>query len=320
MISSNTQIRSIALAIALALSGTVFGQAGNTSSQPQTESNAAQTITVSDGQSLTIEGIVTGRNAETFMLRRKDGAQIEVVPTEKTSIKIGRKGLFHRDTKTGPGDLQRGLRLVAKGKGNSSGQLVAESIRFDEADLRTAEALGSRVDPVEGLATSANVLAETNSVRIDNDEARISQAEQNAQRISGQVDELSSVASAAGAAAQKAQATADQAQSDAIAANQRLGSLDEYDVFKTVTVQFRPGSAVLSAAARKTIDEAAANFRGGLPKGWVIAVAGYADSTGKSAKNHSLSARRADAVITYLVTTHGLPVQRLVQPFGYGSL
>jgi len=33
-----------------------------------------------------------------------------------------------------------------------------------------------------------------------------------------------------------------------------------------------------------------------------------------------LSERRADAVINYLVTTYNLPLRRLVQPFGYGSL
>lgn len=37
------------------------------------------------------------------------------------------------------------------------------------------------------------------------------------------------------------------------------------------------------------------------------------------ARNHSLSERRANAVIDYLVTKHGLPPRRLVQPFGYGS-
>ena len=47
---------------------------------------------------------------------------------------------------------------------------------------------------------------------------------------------------------------------------------------------------------------------------------GYADSTGKTARNRSLSERRADAVINFLVTTYNLPPRRLVQPFGYGSL
>jgi outer membrane protein OmpA-like peptidoglycan-associated protein len=55
-------------------------------------------------------------------------------------------------------------------------------------------------------------------------------------------------------------------------------------------------------------------------KGWIVAVEGFADSTGRTAANRSLSERRANAVIDYLVTKHGLPPRRVVQPFGYGSL
>jgi len=55
-------------------------------------------------------------------------------------------------------------------------------------------------------------------------------------------------------------------------------------------------------------------------KGWVMEIVGYADAKGTTARNRSLSERRADAVINYLVTTYNLPLRRLVQPFGYGSL
>ena len=41
-------------------------------------------------------------------------------------------------------------------------------------------------------------------------------------------------------------------------------------------------------------------------KGWVIEVVGYADSTGNTARNRSLSERRANAVINYLVITYNL--------------
>jgi len=53
--------------------------------------------------------------------------------------------------------------------------------------------------------------------------------------------------------------------------------------------------------------------------GWLVAVQGYADSTGRTARNRSLSERRAKAVTDYLVTKHGVPPYRLVQPFGFGS-
>src|ERR1051325_3790348 len=69
-----------------------------------------------------------------------------------------RKGLFRRDRISGPSYILRGLRLKATGRGNADGQLVANNIRFDEQDLRTAQALESRVDPVE---TQANATGAT---------------------------------------------------------------------------------------------------------------------------------------------------------------
>ena len=50
----------------------------------------------------------------------------------------------------------------------------------------------------------------------------------------------------------------------------------------------------------------------------MVSVVGYADSTGNTAKNKALSERRANAVIGYLVSKHGLPITKLVQPFGAG--
>jgi OmpA-OmpF porin, OOP family len=94
---------------------------------------------------------------------------------------------------------------------------------------------------------------------------------------------------------------------------------NDYAIVKTVTVLFKSGSAVLLPEAQQEIDQAAAGIQVENLKGWMIAVTGYADSTGKTAGNLSLSDRRANAVINYLVTKHGLPPRRLVQPFGYGS-
>src|ERR1051325_356414 len=301
---NRTDLIALALALVtlLALSfapGTAFGQDGNTSVQPQNIPPA-------------IEGIVTKRTADTFTVRNTGGTETVVVLTDTTKVKMVRKGLFRRDQSSGPSYILRGLRLKATGRGNADGQLVADNIRFNEEDLRTAQALESRVDPVETQANATQALAESN-------QQRINESEENAKRLAGQVDELSSVANAARAAAAKAQTSADQAQSDANTANQRINGLDDYTVFKTVTVLFKSGSAVLTPEAQQEIDQAAATIQGENLKGWMVAVTGYADSTGKTATNRSLSERRANAVINYLVTKYSLPPRRLVQPFGYGS-
>ena len=126
-------------------------------------------------------------------------------------------------------------------------QITARHIRFDEEALRTAQALESRVDPVEDLAKSTQTLAENN-------QQRIGVVEENAQRISGQVEELSSVANSSVAAAKVAQSTADQAESDATTANTRINELGDYDVLATIAVHFKNGSARLSPEAMSEID------------------------------------------------------------------
>ncbi len=298
------------LTVAPARWGRAFGQDDNATAPQQ---NAVErTRSIGDGQKATIEGIVIKRDPEGFTVRGTDGAETIVVLTSKTEIKIVRKGLFRSDKVSNASEIVRGLRLSVEGRGNSEGQLVARNVRFDEQDLRTAQSLESRVDPVEAEANATQALAEAN-------QKRIGAVEEDAQILSGQVDELSSVAIAARTAANNAQTTADKAQADANGANERISSLDDYDVLKTITVQFKPGSAVLSRAAKAKLDEAAQTIQNENFKGWLLAIVGYADSTGNTSKNHSLSQRRANAVINYLVTEHDLPMRRLIQPFGYGS-
>src|SRR4030095_3582238 len=275
MISSKKQIRFIAFALVLALSSAVLGQEGNSKSESQREGNSTQTQTAREGKQFKIEGNVVRINGgNSFTLRSADGTENEIGIAQNTSIRISRKGLFRLDRTTDASNISRGLRLKANGRVNGDGQLVAKSIDIDELDLRTAQALQTRVDPVEAVATSAQNLAETNSLRIDGAEKRIDQGEENAKRLSGQVEELSVVANSAVSAAQNAQTTADQAKLDANAANERIRALDDYEVVGTMAVHFNSGSARLSAEAKEELDQVANSVNGSL-KGWVVAVVGY---------------------------------------------
>jgi outer membrane protein OmpA-like peptidoglycan-associated protein len=319
MNSRNFKVVLLACAITLAFSNVGLGQDSIALSVAPSALRALEIGGVTEGQKLKVEGIVINRNDESFTVRDAQGTELVVVMTAKTKITKERKGWFNLDRSSNESEIRRGLRLRVEGQGNSEGQLVARKIAFDEQDLKTAEALESRVDPVEKQANSTQALAVNNQMRIDGAERRLDQAETNAQRLSGQVDELSTVANTALSSAKDAQSTADQAASDASTANDRINALDDYEVFSKMTVHFKPGSARLSASAKDEIDEMANNIRANL-KGWIVAVEGFADSKGRTAKNRSLSERRADAVINYLVTKHGFPPRRVVQPFGYGSL
>lgn len=302
----------LALAFILSFASATFAQDSFTRKR-QTAINSVNARSVPEGQVLKISGIVIKRDSDSFTLREPDGTETVVALNDTTSVKTVRKGLFRTDKPSGVSYILRGLRLKVEGRGNEEGQLEATKIRFDEDDLRTAQALEARVDPVEDMATSTKALAEASQRRIE-------EVEQNAQKLSGQIDELSAISVATRDATKQAQASADEAQADANIANQRINGLDDYDVMHAVTVHFRPGSAVLSAAAKEQIDLAAAKVQRQSLKGWLIEVVGYADSTGNSTRNRSLSERRAQAVINYLVTKYNLPLRRLVQPFGYGSL
>jgi OmpA-OmpF porin, OOP family len=244
-----------------------------------------------------LKGVVAKREADSFLMADPNGGpQVVVVLTENTEVKSHKKGVFRGSKEYGASYILRGLRLEVDGVGNAEGAIVADKIRFDEQDLRAAQALKSTVDPLEAEMR---------------DKLRLQQQEQ--ERLAGQIAETQALTAQAQAAADKAQQTADYA-------NNRINGLDDFDPIKTITVPFASGSASLGPKAKATIDEAAAWVKTQNTKGWVMAVVGYADSTGNSQRNIDLSERRANAVIYYIVNKYKMPLNRLVQPFGYGQL
>jgi hypothetical protein len=92
-------------------------------------------------------GVVITRDADLFTIRDRSRADYQVVITDNTSIKT--HGGFLRSGKKYPvTDILRGLIVEVEGRGDSQGQLVAEKIRFNEADMRVARAVESRAAPI----------------------------------------------------------------------------------------------------------------------------------------------------------------------------
>ncbi len=110
---------------------------------------------------------------------------------------------------------------------------------------------------------------------------------------------------------------ADKALQDVAKADQRISSLDDYDLVKVVTVYFAVNQATLSAEAKKSLDELAA--KAPTAKNYKVEVQGFTDSTGDFNKNLELSQKRADAVVQYLAVMHNIPLRRIETPMGYGS-
>lgn len=265
-------------------------------------------IKIPDGEKVKKHrGIVSRRSGETFLMGDTAASpQTVVIMTSETKVKSHKKGVFRGSRKYDESDILRGLRLEVDGVGNAQGQLVAKDIRFDEQDLRIAQALRSTVDPMET-------------------QLALQRAEQ--EKLAGQLQETTAVAASARAEAAAAQQSANQAgeaakkaQATADFAHERLNGLDDYEPVKTITVYFNTNSSNLTREAQSTIDEAAAWVRTQDRRGWIAEVVGYADSRGNTLKNRNLSEQRAKAVIYYMATEQKLPINRLVQPFGYGEL
>ncbi|MBA3767540.1 MAG: OmpA family protein [Acidobacteria bacterium] len=134
-------------------------------------------------------------------------------------------------------------------------------------------------------------------------DTRVNPVEENQERLSGQMDELTAIAA--------------EAKTEATQANERISSLDDYDVQESVVVNFRVNSAVLSPEARQQLDILAAKAI--TARAYVIEVMGHTDSTGSTAKNFQLSQQRAESVVQYLAVNHRIPLRRFITPMGYGK-
>jgi OOP family OmpA-OmpF porin len=258
--------------------------------------------TVVSGQKMKIKGVVVRRDADTFIVRDANGVDTTVRLEDRTNVKAN-GGFLRSGANYATTQILRGLNLEVEGRGNAAGELAAEKIRFNESDLRVARAVESRAAPLEERASST--------------ETKLSQVEQNAQRLSGQMDELAAVANTAKGGAKAAQETADSAVAGVRSTNERISALDDYAPQSVLAVNFKVGSAVLSADSKAKLDEIATKALNA--KGYVLEVSGYADTTGSVERNRALSQRRADNVIRYLVENHSIPLRRIVTPYGYGE-
>jgi OmpA-OmpF porin, OOP family len=258
--------------------------------------------TVVSGQKMKIKGVVVRRDSDTFIVRDANGVDTTVRLEDRTSVKSS-GGFLRSGSNYAQTQILRGLNLEVEGRGNGSGELSAEKIRFNESDLRVARAVESRAAPLEERASST--------------ETKLSQVEQNAQRLSGQMDELAAVANTAKGGAKAAQETADSAVAGVRSTNERISALDDYTPQSVLAVNFKVGSAVLSPDSKAKLDEIATKALNA--KGYVLEVSGFADTTGSVERNRALSQRRADNVIRYLVENHSIPLRRIVTPYGYGE-
>jgi len=83
-------------------------------------------------------------------------------------------------------------------------------------------------------------------------------------------------------------------------------------------INFGFDSAKIDSASQPLLDEFGKALKNGLP-GAVIMIAGHTDSKGSNDYNQTLSEQRAEAVVEYLKTSHGISPDKLLSR-GFGEI
>jgi len=293
-----------ALVVVVSLSLTTQALATSALAQNPVSSGESTRMTqVGSAVKMKVKGVILRREDSSFILRSDMGSDYNVRFNATTKMEEKKSNPFRGSKKYAEAQLLPGLNVEIEGRGDGSGALAAEKIKFSEGDLKMAVTVNSQVVPIER--------------RLGTTEGRLARTEQNAERLSGQLEELHQVANLAKGGAAAAQDTADAAIDGVNKTNDRIATLDDYEVRTSKTVNFRVGSAVLSPDSRMALDEIATQAKS--ERGFAIEVRGFASADGSENLNRQLSQRRADAVVRYLAEQHDIPLRRIILPFGYGE-
>jgi outer membrane protein OmpA-like peptidoglycan-associated protein len=266
------------------------------------------TKTFTAGEKAKVTGVILSRDGNMLQVRGDDDSVETVDLTGDTKIEL-KKG-FGRKSKMENTALLPGLHIEAQGKGNDKGELEASRVLFDPNSMKASRQIDARVSPLEGRQSSlegkeGQLEGRTGTLegRAGQIESRQGDLEKSEQQTQAQVGQVKS--------------TADQANQGVTDVNGRVTNLDNYQPKETATVYFRSGSATLSPDAKKDLDDLAQKAVN--EKGYLVEIAGFADTTGNAAFNQELSQRRADAVIHYLEESGNIPILRILTPSGLGT-
>jgi OmpA-OmpF porin, OOP family len=174
----------------------------------------------------------------------------------------------------------------------------------------TKKYVAQTVDPVNAKVSQVDQNNQKTQKQLDEAEPRISAADEKATSADNRATDA---IGRADAASKKSDQVRDQLRSEL---NDRIADLDDYKASSPVTVLFKVNSAVLSDDSKQQLDQMSQSVTGA--KRYFIAIQGFTDKTGSAEYNLELSRRRAEAVQTYLVGQHNVPVYR-IQIVGLGK-
>ncbi|MFL6416444.1 MAG: OmpA family protein [Bryobacteraceae bacterium] len=264
--------------------------------------------TFTAGQKDKITGVILSRNGQTLKVQSEDNAVGTVDISDETKIQL--KKSFGRKSAMSADALLPGLRVEAEGKGNEKGELAADKVLFDPSSMKASRQIDARVSPVEGRTGQLEG-------RAGQLEGRAGQLESRAGQLEGKQGQLEETQKQTQQQVGQVKTSAENAIQGVGAANQRISDLDRYQEKTKETVYFKVGSAVLADTEKQKLDNIIQQAQS--EKGYVIEVAGFADTTGNAGRNQILSENRANAVVRYLEQQGNIPIHRILTPAGMGT-
>jgi outer membrane protein OmpA-like peptidoglycan-associated protein len=188
------------------------------------------------------------------------------------------------------------------------------------AGCATKKYVRNTTAPIQAKVDQVGTQTTQNTQQIEDTKTQVKQVDDKAQSGINAAQERASAADQHAATADQhageAMNQAKQASQTADAANRDLNKLrdvvaniDDYKMQTAATVPFAFDKWALSQSAKEDLDNLATGLS--ADKRFVIAVEGFTDSTGNRGYNEALSRKRADAVVTYLVAKHDIPIYRI---------
>ena len=179
----------------------------------------------------------------------------------------------------------------------------------------TKKYVAKQTDPITAKVSEVEKQAQNTQKQLEGDEPKISAAAEKA-------DSADSRATDALGRADAASKKSDQVKSELTTQfhselNERIANIDDYKPAGDATVLFKFNSATLTDEAKQQLDSLGTGKMGSM-KRYFVAIQGFTDKVGPSEYNLDLSRRRAQAVQTYLISQHNIPVYR-IQIVGLGK-
>ena len=261
--------------------------------------------TFTAGEKTKVDGTIVSREGTVLKLRGDDDSigTVELNPDTEIELKKGGFLFFKRTTDMNTDSLVSGLRVEVEGTGNDKGALVAKKVTFDPNSMKASKQIDTRISPLE---------ARTGGI-----ESRTGNLEGVTGKLEGRQGELETTQKQTAEEANRARMAAQKANQGVGSVNQRVSDIDKYKESLKETVYFPINSSKLSDEDKQKLDQIIQQTKS--EQGYIVEVAGYADTTGNAALNQRLSQDRATSVTRYLEQMGDIPIHRILTPTGMGT-